>query len=425
MTRRRKVQIGVGIGLGALAIVAIPVWLGLGDGGIKRQMDRAARLGLPMRPNDALPKPDPKENAGPELVALAKELSAWRAVDDNRPFSSNRASDAHLEALQPLVLRALSASRKPECAFGFDFENDTIPVAQDLLGQQAFPSLLLADARRLAKAGRDNEAFARLEASARIGALLGKSEPSHIASLMQSSLNQSTLGELERVLSLTGPHPSALDSADRVLDALGPLPNVKRAMVGEWAQTALRLPAYSTQELAQAASGYFDETRPKTTNEIATEFAYQSRGVRNRAVAHFMRTFLDYYEDLPNDPEQFQLALKATQDHFQRLETAKGIDKELTKNLVPMHRSYHEMVGVELARRRTLRTLIEALRTNARTLPGLQGDSMDPYSSNDLVFVRKGNAFTVYSIGPNRTDDGGDPTDSADIVARYPRVNPN
>jgi len=420
MTKVGKVLLIVGVSIGVLALVGVAMWRGVGDGGIGAEKARAKSLGLPLEPNGNLPRPDPGDNAGPDLAKLGRDLNLWASPQDGKRFSSEDTRDADLVALQPYVRRALEFTKKPECAFGYDFNQGFNVLFPELADTRSIGKLLIGDAIRLAKLGRVEEAFDRLDASARLGTLLGKSEPTLIASLVQMSQNAMTLTALQRVITIVGPTPQALKRAEGTVSALGPLPSIKRSLQGEWA-LALYVERIPPEELRQAlAMGEVEES--PVASDFALGASLQVPSMRRRMVAHYLRSFLDYYASMPTDPEDLAGAEVASTAMDARMAADTGWEAKLTQTLTPVFSHVHVAVGRDLAQRRAVRNLIVALRTDARALPNLGADSEDPFSGAELVFRRKGREFTVYSVGSNKVDDGGDSNRVADIVARYPYV---
>jgi len=424
MTKVGKVLIIAGVSLGLLGLAGAVMWNGVGDGGIAREKARAVKLGLPQRPNDAVPNVAPERNAGPILAKLGEDLSVWRNSAGKNPMDSDGPSDADLKALDPIIQASIRASKLPECSFQKDFEQGPAMMFPELANLKAVVKLLQADALRLARAGQTDAAFERLQAGARISALLGKSEPTVIASLVQISLSSIVIRAVQNTLNETGTGKAALDGAERTLSDLGELPSIKRAMVGEWALGGLALENVSPEELRSWFGMGEAPTMEPSQESMVLEAAFSVPSMRKKMIAHYLDTFLDFYEALPTDAKDFRTGMQVSDNLAANLEKDKSIDGTLSRIMFPVFGQTYEAVGRDLANRRVLRNLIAALRTSSNQLPNLGEESKDPFSSGKLTFDRQGGTVTVYSVGTNGVDDGGEVLRLADVVARYPWVNP-
>ena len=423
MTKVGKVLISIGVGVGILSIGGFTLWKGVDDGGVSEQMERGFKLGLPKEPNDAVPKVDASRNAGPILFEVGKQISEYRDAEGKPAFRQSGGSDADLIALQPLVKRLMEASKLTACSFNKDFSKGTAVAFPEYAATKDSVKLLQYDAVRLARAGDAKGAFGRLQAGARITNLLGKSEPTLISSLVQIA-NSAIVGRgIMLVLTELGPTEIALNEADKTIDALGDHADIKRAMTGEWVLGALYLPKISASELSSWTS--MGSSSEDEANRKAFEAAFSIPSVRNKMTANYLKYFVDYYESLPENPQSFLEAHKVSTDLDVKLENDKDFNSTLSKIMFPVFSQSHMAVGKEIAQRRTIRNLIAALRTNSKKLPSLGEESMDPFTGTKLNFERNGNAITIYSVGTDLTDDGGDASISKDVVARYPWTNAN
>jgi len=104
----------------------------------------------------------------------------------------------------------------------------------------------------------------------------------------------------------------------------------------------------------------------------------------------------------------------------------------LAKMLFPVF-SQAGQAAVKLeASDRATEALVAALEMKARTgsypsaISDLPGNLTDPFTKKPLKLITKGDSVTVYSLGPDRKDDGGrsehDPSRTLgyDIAASYP-----
>ena len=418
MTTVGKVLIGVGIGGVALLALGYVTWRGVNDGGLAEQKRRAVALGMPTDPNGANPKSTPENNAAPQLLAIGKELSEWRDKD-GKDFSSTwqTVSNADLIKFQPLVRKAIEASKKPELVFGYDYNKGPYLLVPEYVPARTVVRLLCSDSIRLATAGNERGAFERILAAARISCLIGKSEPMLISLLVQISTSQVVIRTGQRAVTESKHSETSLRSLEMMLDELGPIPNFRRAMVGEyagWISFAERMKMTEIETVAKLS------TSEKSVNVSDLEVAWMIPSQRNQLLAGLNKRFLDYFEKLPEDLEGQAKAYQVSKEFDRSIEADKTTSGKLATILTAILAPAHAAQTRELAMRRSVRCLAVALRTNAKSLPDLGKDSIDPFTNEPLKFLRRNGEVRIYSVGDNLKDDGGDSKNRLDAVVRYP-----
>jgi len=420
MTTIGKVLIGLGVAFAVCAGGGYFAWNGIGDAGLAEQKRRAVALGLPTEPNAVNPRPTPERNAANLLVPVAGDLAKWKSRD-GKAFREvwRTVPRSELARLQPLIGRAIHASQRPELAFGSDYRLGPYVLFRELSASGDVARLLVRDAIDQAAQGREDAAFDRLDAAARISALIGLSEPNLLTAVIQVATSQITFRGIQRVIADLNAAPSALARADGVLDLLGPGPDLRNALAGEFAGWVLYSERIRIGELERLDRVQSGEDKPNPEFEGA-DAQWLVPSIRKRMIATYYRTFLDYYESLPEDRTELAYAYQVGLAFDKRVKADRRVDTILTRIMLPEVGPAQQAMATQLAMHRAMRCLIIALRTNAQSLPDLGEDSIDPFTRKPLKFVRKGKEIKVYSVGRNLKDDGGDGNKGLDAVARYP-----
>lgn len=412
---------------------------GMGDRrGVEAELKRAVRLGLPADPTDAKtiwPAPrDPAKNAASYYTAFAKQkpnpISTANKEAGKMGYPQTpgeiRALEAVLRPAATEMARFEAAASLPECRFQRKAGIDTLFPEYSYMKEAV--KLLAMRARLEAAKGDPLKAMRTLDSGARATAQVGQ-ESILIAKLVQIADQAIVLRAAQEVLADYGRRADVRAAARKVLADLGPPPNMKDGMKGEWMfqRLAVRDIAsgkMSMQEFGQLSSGGSEGSSPDLG---AAVFALSMKTPAGRAKQELAvtRLFLDYYEGLPDDATEVKRARKASRDIDARL-AGGGVELTLAKIIMPVFAQANDAAAKAVAERRAFAALLTTLDqpTIPKWLPAKGTESLDPFTGEPLCYQKKGDTIRIWSVGPDGMDDGGllkETDGSSDVTVYWPR----
>ena len=414
------------IGLGLLTACGLGgyFWSIRDDGGMGAVKARAKRLGLPERPNDVFNPPDSTNNALPGLELAGRRLSEWRKPDGSGLFVNlGMPANADLIAVAPILDELTVASRKSAMAFGIDYDEPYVfrDESRNLLTGAV--KALCSDGRRLAKEGRLDSAFDRLEAAARIVGLYETSEPSIMAVMIRVNMETMTIDALLHAITALDATEATLNRAERVLRSLGPEPSAARYLRAEYA-FALAWAEPKEYDHSGFAGSSMDSWHPDTLRYRVESWLkreyFNSRSNPKRAVAAYLDHHIDAFEAVGGDPTDYAAARRRMEALEAKVVGLPGWQTEIAQQQGLPSSDFVVTVAASVARRRTANALIAALRTQSDPTVRLGLVALDPFTNQPLAYRRDHDATLVYSVGRDRIDDGGDPSEGLDVVACHP-----
>jgi hypothetical protein len=216
---------------------------------------------------------------------------------------------------------------------------------------------------------------------------------------------------LRNVIEAHSHDPAFLAAARKTLAAYGPLPDYRRAIMGELAMGRLLLRDIHTFHDLSAA-GMDDGSATHDPNSFERGL-FGSGIVKDAFDARLIRFYRRFIADLPADPakwEQSEVAAKKADLSLMNDHSLVGIGFE---SVVPVFDPATVAIQMQLARRNLLDTTLRLLQDRARTgklprfLPDYGPSRLDPFSGRPLVYRREGAGFILYSFGRDGVDHGG------------------
>jgi hypothetical protein len=419
MSATRKIVLKY-LGLGAVAVpfAGLGFVAATGPGALERQREAARRDGLPLLPEDlkrASPVPE-EQNAAPflrELVRLwkskpEKERNAWdRAAYNFDRKPEERTHRASFEAIvgdYPDCLRlAEAAAERPHCDFAYDWGR--LPNVATYSNRDVVRRFARFFALRARLATTPEMAFADIARAARLGRLLFETPTmmhAYGGNLAQKCAHASYLVALRRF--------GASPSASRALEAFGTLPDPEFYLRGDVVATMALL---SCIRAGKTWEGSDDET------EFSAQWGEGSAWKEFTQLAPILGA---HWEErlILRWRETFQI-LRATRGDFVRRgklleERGRRWDTDragIPQNVIALIVGpiYDQSSGLQAPT--TLRALREAvlslMETKAKmgAFPKAPELPFDPYSGKPLRYRREGAGCVLWSVGPDRKDDGG------------------
>ncbi len=420
--RRRPACLSIAVGLclvifGAGTLLFFKLLHGSEDD-LKRQLRLAKSEGVPLELNEIEPDLPAKSESATGLLLGAlgyTEDPTWQKAFDRLsaakpsfPAQDRKLLDKLLAlSAQPLQLLE-AASQKPKLSFGRNWSLGRKLDVEPIWNLKRPIGLLCYKACQLFQNGKEVAAIQELQAAARLCSLLAQ-DPTWYGLAFSASGATSIERTLESFLPQIAQDRDLLITAQKVVDSFGPPLNVRNALRGEIPISWDRIrTAEALDEPAQSNS--------------AGEFMRVST-IRNRAQARFLETCTVYYRALPKDPLDFRGFEQAVQAADELLDCDR-IEYSLACTFFQV-RAFSTIVEANEAGRRIMSQGISTLR--ARLGDGVALALRDPYTDAPLKVRVDKKVYFFYSVGKNKTDEGGIPIGrtitrrSDDIVFRFPK----
>lgn len=206
-----------------------------------------------------------------------------------------------------------------------------------------------------------------------------------------------------RLLILGRDDVTGVKEVQACLDKLPPLPNLRNAMITYFLSEA--------QNMKHPTSRMIGAVPP----EDFPEYTFTYKPKENRLIDQCFARWRAIFEKLPKDPEDYEGMRRACLEATNRFPMpALGTGFEDADFLPDFARDCDIWMAI-LARRRTLRTAVRVVQYRQahkiwpKSLDGLDKDAIDPFSGKRLHYMLWKKGFKIYSVGPDRKDNGGAP----------------
>jgi hypothetical protein len=425
------------VGLFALAILAKAVSFGtllILDNAVAAEA-RAMRVEAAAMMQAALPPaPVDAENAARlhlqagAAIAAAPDLTAADGplADPQFDIASPAVGDllTHHAALVDTIRRAADM---PGCRFARDWARPSIEMLlPEMQAMRTEARILALAARRGSFEGRHAEAVADAVRLGNLGRQAG-SEPILVSSLVGLAIDGEALSVVADVLPRLGPGDAALLDAPGLRDLVSAVPSIVRAVNGEEAFGLAvfadfadgREDIHAFGRLSSDATPTFDEGHP---------LAFLADPLMAIYRVFFLPADLAGYRDRFRklrstaarsvDQRQGWPEMKRDIDAIDT-DPRRGPDGALARLLVPATEAVFRAQSHAVARHRAAEVLLAATRERLATgtLPAaieslvparLPSVPRDPFTSDSPMRAAfEAGEFSVWSVGPNGTDDGG------------------
>jgi len=429
----------------ACVILAIVVVLGVVDGAatlyygarVKAKLEALRAAGKPLLCRDIAPKPVPAEdNAAPLYVAADEIIRTHNPGRTNGSSPTDQPAEVPPEEVgysrynwndpQDLALlakylredqRALAllkdATSRPAAVFEVDWNQGIETLLPHYAKLRRLDRFLAVSAIVAAHQGNQTEAMDRV----RMGFVVSRhasSDPVLIGQLVVIAIDNITRRAAEYVLA-QGPIPE--DAARRLADELERVDFPQRYIAAMHAERTLGLDAFSRIRRGGNLDAIVGDAPP-------------GRALRNRmylwAYSRLLRPLL-YADELQYLQCLDELERYGTLPLPERVNARMTPDGDppvprwaiLTRTVAPVFRRIDLRFESALAQRRLLQTALglQVYRQRHGRYPAALSElralgwiaPIDPFSGQDLIYRRQGAGYTLYSVGPNLKDDGGQP----------------
>ncbi|CAN5547963.1 hypothetical protein BH11ARM2_BH11ARM2_15650 [soil metagenome] len=405
---------------------------------LEAQLTRAARLGLPNDFTKIWPAPKhPADNAAPIYTALAKDPHGLSKASSDAAKVGYPESEAERKAIDAAIAPAAGdlarfekAAGMRECRFVRKPSIDTLFPEYAVM--KGGVSLLGYRARREASAGDPLSAMRTLDTGAKVSAQVG-GEAVLIAKLVQIATEAIVLRAAQEILADYGKRSDVRAAARKVLADLGPAPSIKDGMKCEWAFQRLGAEGMANGSVAlNMVSGLSGEGENSGSNVEGAMFGLMMKTPAGRAKQELnaARTFLDYYEGMPEDATEVAQARAASRNIDATLAKG-GVELTLAKILMPVFGQANDAAAKAVAERRAFAALLTALDSPVppKWLPVKGTAALDPFTDDRLIYHASPKEIRIWSVGPDGTDDGGlikntEGASDVTVLWPYPKTRP-
>ena len=418
MTWKRRAFLGCGlavVGLPILGIGGSALWtwrtFGPDAAALEEEHEAARRENIPLTPEDLRPK-TPVPDALNAAIPIREAMRLWPEAARNKdekilelvrlPGASeaNRAAAREvLIKLKPVVALARDAASRPLCDFAYDFEKGSDLTLPEMAFLRALARLFC---RSAAIAESSKEAFSDIGSAARLGAHAG-SPPILICGLVQVAIESMAHQQFAQTLSRFG----ALGTADarRTLTAWNPLPPFSRCMAGETVLYNVTIrhmleDRMTLQDLQDSAAGLGRPTGATSLPPLFGPLIVRAWGTRGM---QYWRETMPLIRQNESNPIRLRAVLAKQNARWEKTRDYRDI---LLAILIPSLEGAVDKLLVQGKAERSLReTALALIEANGKdvALP------LDLYSNagETLKLRRDGAGFKLWSVGPDRIDDGG------------------
>ena len=397
--------------------------------------------GRPMRQADVIPPEVPdSENAALLYESAALLLEAQPAPEGNLQVYLGGLSDRFIkESIKPdklvelkqlieqdVVTQALSiveqGTRRRLCRFEHDYNAGINMLMPNLSHLRRLSFILSAKACLEARAGNCDRAWNIVRIQLRLAdALL--TEPIMISQMVRYGMIRLSCRTIREVCEIAPPNEQQYRSVQDLLaglDEVAPMVRAidgERLIFGEWAFNLPKNELYKIDPINE-----YPENLPGIINRlILFRITFKPMFLADRAAyMRFMHKSAQFFED----PSSHVMADLKEEEHHVKYHM-------MTSMLMPAIfrlKTIHSEMTAELRITRAGLALLQYKQNRDAfpdTLEALKlSDIIDPYSTEPFRYKAQGQDFILYSIGPDKKDNGGSPREKKqekdwDIVWSY------
>jgi len=377
------------------------------------------------------PDPPPGRNAAPLLNAAFAAMEAREKanaafeerlpligtaelpdITERLPAPMLAAIQAYLKGNAEIVALLHKAAALEECKFDLDFTDGMGMLLPHLAKLRGAARLLALEAIERTETGKADAAGASLVACLRMGEAIRR-EPILISALVRVACDGIAVKAAERWASRARPSPEAIARVEAAFAAAADSKLLETALVGE---RCFGIDAYQNYVLKLGGA--------RVVEMMGADLPPGARPFWNVIPRAYFKTDMAFYLDIMNDyvaasrlpyPEGARAGARAGKDLERRIPRYYVISRMI---LPALGRVFN--VGQQhLARCLSARVALAALRYRARRgrlperLDALAPDFVeavpaDPFDGKPLRYRLDAAGFTVYAVGENGKDDGGD-----------------
>jgi hypothetical protein len=439
VTRAKKIALGLVVGLPLVCCLGGYLTI---QGMVRRAMNsmpadlaELRRQGFPTEPADLDPKtPIPADRNAAPLYRQAMRLLAngqpsdrlYEAVSagmSTRATAQRRKAAAEaFPKLADVVALAERAADRPTCHFDRDWRLGAKLIFPEYAPMKALTKLLVYKAERQSQSGDWQGALVSIRRAQRISQHAGD-DPTLIGLLVQIACEAIATNAFRHVIDRHDGNAAFLAEARKVHAGFGPLADFRRAMGGEFVMVRSTIQGLSSIRDVRGLQTGAEEASATPRSPLDT-LLVPLKGAFEAKYVHEYRLLVP---DLPRAPENWRQAQTAMDRSEKRVSGDQSLFGVMNQIFFPVFSQATQATGRMEAERRLTEVSLRLLQARLngplpRALPADPKVSEDPFGTGLLRYVRNGRGFTVYSVGPDGTDDGGKVRSSSSSSPAYDLV---
>ncbi len=417
MKRSLIVTIVISGTVGVCAICGVGLFTGFGnpERQYRAELAKGVAVGLPENPEDYQIQTPDSENVAPEYRAA---IAAWDRLETTNPKLQTRLKDGRtsptfsavqtekdLAQIQPIMAALDRAIHYPRCNFGKQYADGLEELFPELTPLRDFTRLRTLRAGLYAEQGDFGLAWAELYRGAAIPRHLATDNQSVIPALAQISIRRTLLLEAERIFTRQGRNSQAPVRAERLIQLMGPEPQLKSTIRGEYALTLGMLSQLSRPQPARSGNGSESPDRPlgDLPDRILT-----IPSVKYQLSSQVVKRLRGVYEQLPANSRRSEEVLAVTKRYDEALHQHRGVLDRVSTLLLPEL----ARAGGAIVRSQVDSDLLRILAASLAQPSGIRIPAnlpLDPFSGRPFRATQDGSSIRIWSVGPDLVDDSGDP----------------
>jgi hypothetical protein len=416
-----RLQLWVLAAIAVLVGTTLFLWTRAGSPGSRTDEEELAaevaackEAGIPTTPDELrVGAPKESDNAAPfyframkavprrDLEAIGLKL---RDAASGKATITATQLERYRSTLKPLYTRVRQAAKLPACDWHRKWEAGYATLFPEFADFKQIAKVLAYDAELYAQAGWVDQCVDLLRLSSRISRHV---EANHlIGVLVRLAIEQVFLRGIEHSASHLASNKDALRKLLSLAETGAPTPDYLASLNGEvviMRMTYQSIP--SLDLLVQLTSGGSSPTPPPGGWPDLSK-------MRKKAEARGLRFWRTAIGEAKTEPGPAEAGKKMDEVAQRYANSSDALDRIATISLPIFEQAGQAVLHLDIKRKLVglkIR-LLQAKQDQGRWptgIDGLQGNLSDPYSGRLIRYKSLPNGFKVYSIGPNRRDDGG------------------
>ncbi len=296
---------------------------------------------------------------------------------------------------------------KPRVDFKRDYSNGVALLFPEYNDMRRIAKWQCSRARAQWMSGNRDAALLSLRAAYRVAEHISL-EAHLIGQMVCTSITSICHRTLEYFVVDARNDPAFVQKVEKMLLALQDRADIWRAFGGELVIGRVTLQTMKT--------GGFSSITDTITDPSMREMGFldallSDPGLRRMYEAKYCEAWRTIFDGFPSDKEDWNGLRAAYKKRWQEITADKSIENAFNRLMFADFSDSADTVAKQVAERRVQLLSLKLLQTRAKGLPAdlsAYGQlAIDPFTNKPMRYERKGKAFKIWSIGPDRIDQGG------------------
>ena len=391
---------------------------------LPEEVAKLKALGVPTEVADLAPNPAVSEannaaslyqSIGYQLEAIEKDATQKDLVKLLDSFGASESPQPDLSKVlvaiqnhQSLFSDAGKLSAKPHIDFKRDYAKGAMVLFPEYADMKRIAKWQCSRARAQWMTGDRTAALKTLRAAFRTGEHSAQ-EPQIIGQLVCMAMTAICHRTLETFITDARNEPAMLRQMEAMLTGLKDRSDMRKGFGGEIVMGRATLRGMKGSGSFKAMGDMMNDPNMRDMGWVdALLSAPHMKGVFE---FKFLEAWRLTFESIPKDPEDWNGFSQAVDQRIQAIEKNKSLDNILNRILFPVMAQAVDAAAKQVAERRLELLSLKLLQTRSQGLPANLASfgklAIDPFTGKKMGYQRNGKAFKIWSIGPDRVDQGG------------------